>query len=168
MDPKLVGKGEATVYRDKKGRKLDGLETFLRQEEGKFKSNEEEDMEWGKGKVQKQQKIDKWEEVEKEKLKPFARNINDEDLNDMWKDQDRWGDPMLNLVQKKKKKSKNSAPAKPVYRGPPAPPNRFAILPGYRWDGEDRSNGFEKMHFEQQSKRFALKEEAYLWSVADM
>jgi pre-mRNA-splicing factor CWC26 len=57
-------------------------------------------MEWGKGKVQKQQKIDKWQAIEEEKNKPFARSINDEALNDMWKDQDRWGDPMARLVKK--------------------------------------------------------------------
>lgn len=37
-----------------------------------------------------------------------------------------------------------------------------------RWDGIDRGTGFERLLFENESKKIAQKEEAYLWSVADM
>lgn len=56
----------------------------------------------------------------------------------------------------------------PKYRGPPAPPNRFGILPGYRWDGVDRSTGFEKKYFDSISIREANKNDFYKWSVNDM
>ncbi|KAK4015461.1 hypothetical protein OUZ56_030439 [Daphnia magna] len=58
--------------------------------------------------------------------------------------------------------------ARPVYKGPAAAPNRFGILPGYRWDGVDRSTGYEKMYFEKQNSAVALQEEAYKWSVSDI
>jgi pre-mRNA-splicing factor CWC26 len=56
----------------------------------------------------------------------------------------------------------------PIYQGPQPAPNRFKILPGYRWDGVDRSNGFEKRCFEKMSQRKALETSAYQWSTEEM
>lgn len=56
---------------------------------------------------------------------------------------------------------------KPKYQGP-YPQNRFGIPPGHRWDGVDRSNGYEERWFRKQNDRKAKEEEAYKWGVEDM
>ena len=48
------------------------------------------------------------------------------------------------------------------------PENRFVLRPGYRWDGIDRSNGFEKAMFLRRAEKVAIKEAAYKWSTEDM
>ena len=57
--------------------------------------------------------------------------------------------------------------ARPMYSGA-AWLNRYGILPGYRWDGVDRSNGFELRWFATKAARETSKQTAYMWSSEDM
>ncbi|KAJ2007219.1 Pre-mRNA-splicing factor cwc26, partial [Coemansia thaxteri] len=73
-----------------------------------------------------------------------------------------WNDPALKFLVNKKA----STATYPQYAGY-APPNRFGIRPGYRWDGVDRSNGYEKDFFKKQATTSARKAEEYSHAVAD-
>jgi len=99
--------------------------------------------------------------------KPLARDKNDQDLDAHLKNIERSEDPMLKYMQKQKKKTHSNLPQYPEYKGT-APPNRFGLRPGYRWDGVDRSTGFEKKLFESKNSRKALAHEAHMWSTEDM
>ncbi|XP_068572589.1 BUD13 homolog isoform X2 [Cebidichthys violaceus] len=157
-----------TVFRDKSGKKRD-LET--EREEKKRKAGEkaakdEKYAQWGKGLAQGQMHQQKLEDAVHEAQKPLARHCDDEDLDRMLREQQREGDPMAAMLRRKKDRS--TAQDKPRYKGPPPPPNRFNLLPGYRWDGVDRSNGFEQKRYSRMADKKAVQEEAYKWSVEDM
>lgn len=49
-----------------------------------------------------------------------------------------------------------------------APPNRYGILPGPRWDGVDRSNGFEVRLENMKAEKRSANYQAYKASVADL
>ena len=56
----------------------------------------------------------------------------------------------------------------PTYQGPLPPPNRFKVMPGYRWDGVDRSTGFEQRFHERINRQKVTDSSAYAWSTEDM
>lgn len=174
---------EETVYRDKRGRRLETLESFIRQTEGGGKSKELEDLAWGQGKVQKQKEKEALAMLKSLRNAPFARDVNDPELDDLFKDRDRFEDPMAQFLSGKKKKGKKrkrgdavgsdedierARVERPLYCGPPGPANRFNIPPGFRWDGVDRTNGQEAWLFKITAGKAADESESYKWRTQDM
>ncbi|XP_061660220.1 BUD13 homolog [Syngnathoides biaculeatus] len=159
-----------TVFRDKSGKKRD-LESEREEQKrkaGEKAAKDEKYAQWGKGLAQGQMQQQRLEDALHEAQKPLARNYDDEDLDRMLREQEREGDPMAAMLRRKKERKTHGVKEKPQYRGPLPPPNRFNILPGYRWDGVNRSNGFEQKRYTRIADKKALQEEAYKWSVEDM
>ncbi|KZP25240.1 hypothetical protein FIBSPDRAFT_396354 [Athelia psychrophila] len=157
---------QETVYRDASGRVIDtkAAKADAARKKREKQEKEAQKMEWGKGLVQRDEQEKRRLELEKQKTRGFARYADDQDLNEDLKAQDRWNDPAAAFISKKTQKG----PRKPQYAGPPPPPNRFAIKPGYRWDGVDRGNGFEKKLFQHGNERKRKGLESYQWGAEDM
>ncbi|XP_025067732.1 BUD13 homolog, partial [Alligator sinensis] len=159
-----------TVFRDKSGRKRDLTQERLEQQKkAEEKARKDEQYaKWGKGLAQSKQQQQNVEDAIKEMQKPLARYIDDQELDQMLREQEREGDPMANFIKKRKTKESKDKKEKPRYSGPAPPLNRFNIWPGHRWDGVDRSNGFEQKRFARLASKKAVQELAYKWSVEDM
>jgi len=124
--------------------------------------------EWNKGVAQVKAADDRLESDLHEMAKPLTRGVDDEDRESHLKDIEHADDPMLMYMRKKKAKLRGRQKRLPQYQGPQPAPNRFNILPGHRWDGVDRGNGFEKKLLTQGAAKHARIEEAYKWSTEDM
>jgi pre-mRNA-splicing factor CWC26 len=158
----LMGAGEDTIYRDRKGRKLEMLSEMMKTE-GSGQAAGPVKPVWGSGLAQQRSKEEQRDYERREAAKPLARYEIDADLDAEKRAAMRWDDPMAKHLS-----SKSAGPSKPKYRGPPPPPNRFDILPGHRWDGVDRSNGYEKQFFQAHAKARRQAQEAHSWATADM
>ncbi|KAM0323518.1 hypothetical protein ACHAQA_008799 [Verticillium albo-atrum] len=165
------GQEEETVYRDATGRRVD---VSMKRAEARRAAAEAEEREKErqakivpKGDVQAAAAKARREALEDAKTMTFARGADDEDMNKELKEKERWNDPMAQFLQTdtpaaggKGKKGKR----RPVYTGA-APPNRYGIRPGYRWDGVDRSNGFEGDRFKAINRRERNKGLDYSWQM---
>lgn len=171
MKPEVSGRHADIVIRDRRGRNK-GFEQDVEGDQRKAEFEEARKKEydrWGKGLKQIEDLERRYEEHMHEASKPLARMADDSDLQDHLRNQERLDDPMLQYIRKKKddENKKKGVEEKPKYLGQ-FPDNRFNIRPGYRWDGVDRSNGYEKKYFGMINSKKSLEEEAYRYSTEDM
>jgi pre-mRNA-splicing factor CWC26 len=167
-----------TVYRDATGRRVDvsmKRAELRREAEAAAQRKLEAEMAL-KGDVQREEARRRREELEDAKVMTLARHADDEEINREMKAQVRWGDTMAAFIKPKDdhassavggreaKGGKEVKGRRPVYKGAWAP-NRYQIPPGYRWDGVDRSNGFEAERFKAINRRERNKGLDYSWQM---
>lgn len=166
LDPE--GKAQETIYRDASGRIIN---VAMKRAEMRAKAEEEErkqqaELEARKGDVQLREKEERKKDLEDAKVMGVARYADDEKLNDELKERERWNDPMAKLVSGKKSKGGKggSKLSGKTYQGP-FEPNRYGIRPGWRWDGVDRGNGFERKWFQARAKKADRENLEYAWQM---
>ncbi|XP_011300685.1 BUD13 homolog isoform X3 [Fopius arisanus] len=170
MSSEVSGEGQAPVLRDRKtGRRRDlAAEAADKREKEKEQAEiDEKYAKWGRGLKQVSDQTQKLQDDLYEMSKPLARYADDADLDSQQRAMEHAEDPMLAYIKDKQIKEGKREPDAPTYEGS-FMPNRFGIKPGHRWDGVDRSNGYEKKWFDARNARTAVQEEAYKWSTADM
>jgi pre-mRNA-splicing factor CWC26 len=168
---------EQTVYRDATGRRID---VSMKRAEAraaelaKLKA-EQKAKEDAMGDVQRAEKEKRKEDLEEARFLTVARGEDDEEMNEEMKGRLRWDDPMAGYMMQKQAeeaplgRSSRAAdgvtkPRRKEYVGA-APPNRYGIRPGWRWDGVDRGNGFEKEWFQARGKQARTKDLEYQWQM---
>ncbi|KAJ4461375.1 putative pre-mRNA-splicing factor CWC26 [Paratrimastix pyriformis] len=173
-----MGKGARTMLRDKTGRLMTDIESFVADQRLKEATAQERQRDMARGTAQKQAEAARAAELVAMEEAPFAREEDDEALNRERREALRWGDPMAAYVARERRKKaekerkKKGLPAAPegpqkkAYQGP-YQPNRFNIPPGHLWDGRDRSNGFEQRLYQTQAAQSIRKDEAFNWSISE-
>ena len=160
----MKGKNEETVYRDATGRRID---LSMRRQEAKREMDEKarkekEDLDAQKGEAQLAARQKRKEDLDEARFMTVARKVDDEDMNRELKEVDRWNDPAMQFLAKKK--SGKSVSGKPLYQGAFAP-NRYGIRPGHKWDGVDRGNGWEAERFKGMNRRARNKDLDFQWQM---
>ena len=127
--------------------------------------------------------VDLTKQLEDARTMSLARTADDEEMNRAMREERRWNDPMARFLGDADgggggggavasgpgrggaaAKAGGVSSRRPVYKGP-SPPNRYGIKPGYRWDGVDRSNGFEAERFKAINRRERNKGLEYSWQM---
>ncbi|WFD31293.1 Pre-mRNA-splicing factor cwc26 [Malassezia sp. CBS 17886] len=147
-----AGDAQATVYRDVHGRRIDIEEedARVRAEEARAAQKKKEREQWGRGLVQRREQAARQTELKSMQGEHVARRADDQRMNDALREKVHWDDPAQAFLTRRRGGPRVS---RPQYSGPPPPPNRFDIKPGYRWDGVDRSTGFERRYFDKINSR---------------
>lgn len=158
------GRNAETIYRDASGRIIN---IAMKRAEARSKAASDAAaaaaaLEAQKGDVQRAARSQARADLAEAKFLPVARHADDEAMNEEMRERERWNDPAAGFL--KKKDAGKSVTGKPLYAGP-AMPNRYGIRPGWRWDGVDRGNGFEKEYFRAANRRRNMKDLDYAWQM---
>ncbi|KDN45263.1 hypothetical protein K437DRAFT_263016 [Tilletiaria anomala UBC 951] len=155
-----------TIYRDRSGRRIDTAQEDeeRRQAALRAQAKQRERAQWGTGVAQREQARAQRARLEQARGEAVARHADDARMNDQLRAMQRVDDPALAFLTRKSERG----PCMPRYAGPPAPPNRYSISPGYRWDGVNRSNGFEQLYFQKINEGSTRKHDAQAWRQEDM
>lgn len=174
----VSGRRQATVYRDSEGRKVKNMSEFMRKElakRGELPPEQRalEEYDWRMGKVQKEEAAQLRQRRKRAKNMALNRFKDDPELADLQRNRERADDPMLAYVRKRRRakvreEGKATMKQKPAYVGPPGPPNRYGIKPGYRWDGTDRGNGFEMKLLATTQSRNARRQSNHMRGLRGM
>ncbi|EYC39288.1 hypothetical protein Y032_0664g1314 [Ancylostoma ceylanicum] len=168
MDASISGRFAETTVREKQVRKRHlGKEKPEDKERKEREAKKQAELQekynlWNKGVAQTEQREQQLEEMARVAAEPLARMADDEEMNRHLKDILHEEDPMAAMLMSKKREKAidRGELIYPTYQGE-CPPNRFGIRPGYRWDGVDRSNGFEAKLALAKNKRDAQEKEYY-------
>jgi len=114
--------------------------------------------------VQRRERAARREALEEAKYMPLARGVDDEEMNTELRARERWNDPAREFLKTSTADGGASGKGGKTYRGP-APPNRYGIRPGHRWDGVDRGNGFEMEWFAARNKKERKEGLEYAWQM---
>jgi pre-mRNA-splicing factor CWC26 len=167
------GAAPTTIYRDASGRIINVAmarrEAARKAEEEERKKKEEEKA--ARGDVQNQMREEAKQKLADAKYIAVARTKDDEEMNDELKEVRRWNDPAAGFLTTVEEEDKSRGKGKegkkvgkPTYRGA-FDPNRYGIRPGSRWDGVDRSTGFEKKWFSARNKKKDRSDLEYAWQM---
>nr|POE94224.1 pre-mrna-splicing factor cwc26 [Quercus suber] len=167
LDP--TGKAQETIYRDASGRVINvamkRAELRAKAEEEARKKREKEES--SKGDVQRREREERRRLLDEAKVMTVARHADDQQLNEELKERERWNDPMAQMSSTKRTvkngKRKGRSTSK-TYQGA-FEPNRYELRPGWRWDGVDRGNGFERKWFAARNKQKDRQDLEYAWQI---
>jgi pre-mRNA-splicing factor CWC26 len=151
-----------TIYRDASGRVISVAmaRAAARRAAEEKEAREKEDRDAARGEVQLMQREERAKELAGAKYLTIGRSADDVEMNEELKARERWADPAFGFVStggKGRKKEKG-------YQGA-FEPNRHGIRPGARWDGVDRSSGFEKKWFAARNRQKDRAAMEYQWQM---
>lgn len=169
-----AGLAQETIYRDASGRIIN---VAMKRAEARRAAEEEaarreSEVRGQRGDVQVTEAERRREGVREARFLGVSRGVDDVRLNEELKGRVRWEDPMAGMLERGEGKGKGEGgtvgegegEGKRVYVGG-FMPNRYGIRPGWRWDGVDRGNGFEREYFKAANRRRNLKELDYAWQM---